>query len=128
MDASAGEAVTARPDLPAIGDRVGIRYGKNGPWLPFTVKAITPKALHGHSPIFGRGSSFCFSLTGDTPADPRDWSWQPWDECPVLRERCGTCKGMGEVMSKKKGETYRTCSKCKGAGEVARDDPFEAPH
>lgn len=107
--------------MPAIGDRVGIRYFTSGAWLPFTVERITERSLHCHSPIFGRGSSFCFMLD-----DP--WEWQAWAECPALREKCGKCKGIGEIKSKKKGETFRECPVCRGAGVVARDDPFEASH
>jgi hypothetical protein len=117
MDAAAEQDLT----LPEIRARVGIRYGGEGPWLPFTVVSISDRALFGRSPLFGGTGSFAFSLTDV----PREWAWRAWDDCPMLRERCVKCNGVGEVMSKKKGETFRSCPKCKGAGETACDDPFE---
>jgi hypothetical protein len=114
-------------NLPAIGARIGVRNGTNGAWMPFTVAEVTARDLRCTSPIFGDARQVAFSLTGDIPADPPSWHWQPWAQCPVLLEPCKKCKGVGEVLSKKKGETYRQCPDCKGEGVKARHDPFEDP-
>lgn len=107
---------------PDLGARVGIRYGDNGHFLPFVVAAHTANALYATSPIFGDAScqfAFARPLEGEI-----EWQWKPWTECPALREFCRKCTGMGEVKSKKPGETYRSCPKCDGIGTVERHDPF----
>jgi hypothetical protein len=110
------DEATSPATLPKEGERIGVRYGVNSPYLPYRVVIVTPRRVILESPI--NHSRFAF--------DRRDtWYWLPWDACPGLREPCPRCKGKTVVLNKKSGNE-QSCPKCRGRGAVKRDDPFNA--
>lgn len=107
--------------IPKEGAMIGARATESAQWLPFKVIMVTKKYVVCISPLNpGMRVSFRIGETG--------WAWQAWADCPALRIKCPSCKGVGWKRDPKDEAATLDCGHCLGSGEVERHDPFTTPH